>query len=59
MWYSADKYNTGIEDVNSSLHDLKGELEDKQARISLAKFLRNNLTMTTYWLTGIKLAPFQ
>jgi phage terminase large subunit-like protein len=59
MWYSPDKYDSGIEDVNSTLLGLEGELEDKQARISLAKFLRNNLTMTTYWLTGIKLAPYQ
>ena len=59
MWYSAEKYNEGVVDLNSELKELKGELEDKQARITLAKFLRNNLTMTTYWLTGIKLAPFQ
>lgn len=59
MWYSASKYNDGVVDLNSELKQLKGELEDKEARITLAKFLRNNLTMTTYWLTGIKLAPFQ
>tara|TARA_B100000287_G_scaffold380987_1_gene385053 strand:+ start:778 stop:2604 length:1827 start_codon:yes stop_codon:yes gene_type:complete len=59
MWYSAEKYNEGANDLNSELKLLEGELEDKQARISLAKFLRNNLTMTTYWLTGVKLAPFQ
>ena len=59
MWYSASKYNDGVVDLNSELKQLEGELEDKEARITLAKFLRNNLTMTTYWLTGIKLAPFQ
>ena len=59
MWYSASKYNDGVVDLNSELKQLEGELEDKEARITLAKFLRNNLTMTTHWLTGIKLAPFQ
>ena len=59
MWYSAEKYNEGVVDLNSELKLLEGELEDKEARISLAKFLRNNLTMTTYWLTGVKLAPYQ
>ena len=52
MWYSASKYNDGVVDLNSELKQLEGELEDKEARITLAKFLRNNLTMTTYWLTG-------
>ena len=38
MWYSAEKYNEGVVDLNSELKLLEGELEDKEARISLAKF---------------------
>jgi len=59
MWYSPSKYGDAPTDINSEFLNLKGELEDKRAKITLAKFLRNNLTMTTYWLSGIKLAPFQ
>ena len=32
---------------------------DKEARISLAKFLRANLGITTELISGIKLAPYQ
>tara|TARA_B100000287_G_scaffold434951_1_gene501108 strand:+ start:5873 stop:7726 length:1854 start_codon:yes stop_codon:yes gene_type:complete len=59
MWSSPEKYLTEIEDVNARLAKIEGFLEDKDARISLAEFLRNNLYFTTYLLTGIKLAPFQ
>jgi phage terminase large subunit-like protein len=38
---------------------LKGELPDKEAKITLAKFLRHNLAFTTELISGIKLAPYQ
>ena len=59
MWYCPDKYKKDISVVNEELLKIKGELEDKQAKISLAKFLRNNLAFTVELLCGIKLAPFQ
>ncbi len=59
MWSAPEKYEREVEDVNSRLAKIKGFLEDKEARITLAEFLRNNLFFTTYLLTGIKLAPFQ
>lgn len=40
--------------------ELKGSLEDKQARITLAKFLRHNLGLTYFLLTGgEQLYPYQ
>ena len=39
--------------------ELVGYLTNKEAKISLAKFLRANIGFTTELLTGIKLAPFQ
>ena len=59
MWYCPEKYELDQTDVNAELAKLKGDLDNKEARISLAKFLRANLGFTTELLTGIKLAPFQ
>ncbi len=59
MWYCPEKYELEQTNVNAELAKLKGDLDNKEARISLAKFLRANLGFTTELLTGIKLAPFQ
>ena len=47
MIYSPNKYEFKGANVNEELALLKGELEDKEAKISLAKFLRANLGITT------------
>ena len=44
MWYANEKYVEEVEDVNKQLLKLEGSLDDKDARITLAKFLRNNLS---------------
>lgn len=60
MWYDPPKYNTvPIKDFNQEVKLLKGELEDKEAQISLIKFLYRNLGLTTSLLTGIDLYPDQ
>jgi hypothetical protein len=59
MWYSPTKYDKPIEDVNKLIANIKGELEEKEARILLAKFLYRNLGITTELLTGIRLYPDQ
>jgi len=59
MWYPAEKYKKKTENYNDIFLELKGDLEDKEAKITLAKFLRQNLYFTTYILTGIKLSPYQ
>ena len=59
MIFCPDKYKKEITDINKELMQLKGELEDKEAKISLAKFLRGNLSFTTELISGIKLAPYQ
>ena len=59
MWQPADKYKGELTNLNDTFKSLKGELEDKAAKVSLAKFLRQNLYFTTFLLTGIKLAPYQ
>ena len=59
MIYSPDKYKKEYHDVNKELMELKGILNDKEAKISLVKFLRANLGFTTELISGIKLAPYQ
>ena len=59
MIYSPDKYKKEYIDVNKESALLKGTLTDKEAKITLAKFLRANLGFTTELISGIKLAPYQ
>jgi hypothetical protein len=60
MWTCPQKYETELEDLNEVyLNTLVGELSDNEARLTLIKFLRHNLTFTVELLTGIKIAPFQ
>ena len=59
MWYSPEKYDKEFQNLNDQFLALKGELEDKEAKISLAKFLRANLGFTTELISGIKLAAYQ
>lgn len=59
MWHEGTKYKKQTENYNEIFKSLSEELDDKEAKISLAKFLRQNLYLTTYLLTGIKLAPYQ
>ena len=53
------KYKIELGNTNKELLKLEGYLDDKEARISLAKFLNANLGFTTELISGIKLAPFQ
>ena len=57
MWYANDSKN--FSNLNDGFSKLEGELEDKEAKISLAKFLRHNVSFTTELISGLKLAPFQ
>ena len=54
MWYPETK--TDVPNVNAELLKLKGELSERKAKISLAKFLRHNIGFTTELISGIKLA---
>ena len=59
MWYCPDKYKKIITNVNDEMAKMDGSLQEKDARISLAKFLRANIGITTELISGIKLAPYQ
>ncbi|NBP00124.1 MAG: hypothetical protein EBU90_08325 [Proteobacteria bacterium] len=53
------KYIKKITNVNQELSELKGFLNDKEAKITLAKFLRANIGFTTELVSGVKLAQYQ
>lgn len=61
MWYSPEKYSKGniVTNLNEEYSKLKDTLDDKQAKITLAKFLRSNIGITTELISGIKLWPYQ
>ena len=58
-WFCPEKYKLDLVDVNTELSKLTGTLTEKQAQVSLARFLRHNLYMTVELLTGVQLAPYQ
>jgi hypothetical protein len=59
MWYAPEKYDKAYPNLNDEFLSLKGDLQDKEAKISLARFLRANVGFTTELISGLKLAPFQ
>jgi hypothetical protein len=59
MIYCPEKYIKEVKDINAELSQLKGYLNDKEAKISLAKFLRANLGFSAELISGVKLAPYQ
>tara|TARA_B100000287_G_scaffold259395_1_gene243976 strand:- start:12250 stop:14076 length:1827 start_codon:yes stop_codon:yes gene_type:complete len=59
MWYCPEKYEREPENINKQMMEIEGFLSDRDAKISLAKFLHNNIGFTTELISGIKLAPFQ
>jgi len=59
MWYCPDKYKIDVPNVNENLSRLEGYLDEKEAKITLAKFLQANLGFTTDLISGVKLATYQ
>jgi hypothetical protein len=59
MFYSPPKYEKTIIDINKEIAAIQGEMDDKTAKITFAKFLRRNIGFATELLTGVKLAPYQ
>ena len=53
------KYIKEVKDINKELSELKGFPNDKEAKITLAKFLRANIGFTTELISGVKPAPYQ
>jgi hypothetical protein len=61
MWFCPEEYKKkDFPNLNKHfLQNLNGELDEREARVTLIDFLRNNLGLSCELLTGIKLAPYQ
>jgi hypothetical protein len=59
MWYVNKETERSPQFSNEELLKLEGTLGAREAKISLAKFLRGNLAFTTELISGIRLAPYQ
>lgn len=59
MWYCPTKYKKTVHNVNAYMESLRGELDDKEARLTLIDFLRANIGLTVELVSGVKLAPYQ
>lgn len=59
MLFCPEKYIISTPDINEELLKLEGDLENEAAKISLAKFLRYNLDLTSEWICGVRLEPYQ
>jgi hypothetical protein len=58
-WTSGQQNREINNSINEIISEKKGFLEEKEAKILLYKFLRENTTFTTELISGIKLFPFQ
>ena len=47
------------EDINKTISELDGFIEENEAKILLYKFLRENITFSTNLIAGVDLFPFQ
>jgi hypothetical protein len=53
------KYSLDFDKTNEELLEIKGYLDEEEAKYYLYKFLRSNVTFTTNLIAGVDLFPFQ
>ena len=58
-WSKGNQKPKTIEDINAILMEKHGFLDEREAKILLYKFMRENITFTTELISGIRLFPFQ
>ena len=59
-WETGNQLSRAEEkNFNEQLEEMKGFIEEKEAKILLYKFLRENITFTADLVSGVQLFPFQ
>lgn len=58
-WCDGEQKVAKFRDYNSIVKELSGNLNDLEARVTLAQFLRHNIGFTFFLLTGFELLPMQ
>jgi hypothetical protein len=60
MWYCPEKYErTDLVNYNDELEKLKGEITEHEAKVSIARYWRQNIRECVEFLTGVRLATYQ
>lgn len=59
MWEVGNQEKTNIHDYNSELKAIMHDMDEMEAKITLAKFLRKNIRLTFDLLTGMEMMPVQ
>ena len=59
MWEIGNQKVDREKDFNEEILKIQGELDEIQAKIVLAKFLRKNIGFTLYLLSGVDMLPMQ
>jgi hypothetical protein len=60
MWYCPKKFErTDLVNYNDELEKLKGEITEHEAKVSLARYWRQNIRECVEFLTGVRLATYQ
>lgn len=62
MWtkgIQAERLDFSAKAVNEEIKEQKGFLEEREAKVLMYKFFRNNVTYAAQFFLGIKLFPFQ
>ncbi len=52
-------YKSDFANVNQEIKDIKGYIEEEEAKYHLYKFLRSNITFASNLISGVDLFPFQ
>ena len=58
-WYNGNQKILTTKDYTEEIRKIQGEMDDVDARITLAKFFKHNIGFTLHYLTGVDLLPLQ
>ena len=58
-WETGNQKNKKKNNINQELLEVEGFMDEKDAKIKLYEFLRENITFSTNLISGVDLFPFQ
>jgi hypothetical protein len=58
-WETGNQKNKKKKNINQELLEVEGFMDEKEAKIKLYEFLRENITFSTNLISGVDLFPFQ
>lgn len=58
-WIPGNQKIVRVRDFTEEIKKIEGEMDDTMAKVTLAKFFRQNLGFTLYYLSGVEILPLQ